>query len=185
MNTRIFRKANGLAVMFTLVASATTVAAPTDYELLFMGAQGAAGLSAEDRQAIYAQFKFSVGADGKTLVFADSECPPLLAGSGDIQVATEDLNGDAQPEVFVSLGSTCMFGFAGTGVSLFTRDGAGRWKSHDLGAGMYVVQETRHEGYADVMVGGPGFCHPVLRWDGSSYVFDRNVAEQPGGCDGQ
>jgi len=35
------------------------------------------------------------------------------------------------------------------------------------------------------MIGGPGFCQPVLRWDGNTYVFDRNVAEQPGGCDGR
>jgi hypothetical protein len=182
---RIHRRVQSIAIALALIASWATVAAPAGDELLFTGAQAAAGLTSEDRQAIYAQFNFSVGMDGKTLVFADSECPPLLAGSGDIQVATEDLNGDAQPEVFVSLGSTCMFGFAGTGVSLFTKDGAGQWKWHDLGAGMYAVQETRHEGYADVMVGGPGFCHPVLRWDGSTYVFDRNVAEQPGGCDGQ
>ena len=172
-------------VVFCLFASASSLAAPAGDELLFLGAQNAAGLTAQDRQAIYAQFNFTVGADGKSLIFADSECPPLLAGSGDIQVATEDLNGDGQPEVFVSLGSTCMYGFAGTGVSLFTKDGSGQWKWHDLGAGMYAVQETQHEGYADVLIGGPGFCHPVMRWDGGTYVLDRRVAEQPGGCDGQ
>ena len=118
-------------------------------------------------------------------MFADAECPSLQPGSGDIQIRMEELNGDQRPVVFVSLGSACMFGFAGTGLYLFTGDGAGHWNMHNLGAGMVVVQETRHKGYADVMIGGPGFCQPVLRWDGSSYVFDRNVAEQPGGCDGR
>lgn len=173
------------ASMFMLLASGSTGAAPAGPELLFTNAQDLPGITAQDQQAIYTQFNFSVGPDGKTLVFADSECPPLLAGSGDITIATEDLNGDKQPEVFVSLGSTCMFGFAGTGVSLFIKDGSGQWKWHDLGAGMYEVQETKHEGYADIMIGGPGFCHPVMRWDGSTYVFDRSVEEQPGGCEGQ
>jgi len=185
MRNRRLRPPARTAILFALLASARATAAPSGPELLFMNAQDLPGITAQDQQAIYAQFNLAVGADGKTLAFADSECPPLLAGSGDIQVATQDLNGDGKPEVLVSLGSTCMYGFAGTGVALFTRDGAGQWRFHDLGAGMYAVQPTRHAGYADIMIGGPGFCHPVLRWDGSTYVFDRSEAEQPGGCDGQ
>jgi hypothetical protein len=174
------------SLMCLLLAGGTAVAAPAAYEKLFINAQNATALTADDRRAIYAQYNFNVSADGKSLAFADAEqCPSLLAGSGDIQVATEDLNGDQRPEVFVSLGSSCLFGSAGTGVSLFIKDASGQWQHHDLGAGMYSVEKTRHQGYADVMIGGPGFCQPVLRWDGSTYVFDHQVAEQPGGCDGQ
>jgi hypothetical protein len=174
------------AFSFMLLIGREAMAAPAGYELLFMHAQNATTLTTADRQAIYAQFNFNVGADGESLVFSDAEqCPPLLVEGGDIQVETEDLNADQYPEVFVSLGSSCMFGFAGTGVSLFIKDKAGRWQPHDLGAGMYSVQETRHLGYADLMIGGPGFCHPVLQWDGSTYVFDHKEAEQPGACDGQ
>jgi hypothetical protein len=78
-----------------------------------------------------------------------------------------------------------MFGSAGAGIYLLTSDGAAHWKLHNPGAGVYVVQESRHQGYADVMIGGPGFCQPVLRWDGSTCVFDHNVTEQPGGCNGR
>lgn len=173
----------GLVLM--LLSGGAVLAAPQGYELLFTNAQNASALTDADRRAIYGQLGLKMGPDGKILMFADSECPSLLPGSGDIQVSTEDLNGDQRPEVFVSLGSSCMYGFAGTGVTLFIKDGAGHWRTHSLGAGVYTVQEARHKGYADVMIGGPGFCHPVLRWDGSTYVFDRNVAEQPGGCDGQ
>ena len=183
MHISNIRPAHGL--VFMLLASGTVVAAPAGHELLFMNAQNTAMLTDEDRRAIYGQLGLKVGTDGKSLVFADSECPPLLPGSGDIQVGMEELNGDKRPEVFVSLGSTCMFGFAGTGVSLFIKDGTGHWQSHNLGAGMYGVQKTRHKGYADLMIGGPGFCQPVLRWDGKSYVFHHNEPEQPGGCDGQ
>lgn len=102
------KSASTIAGVFTLLASAIAVAAPAGYELLFMNSPDTTSLTAEDRKAIYSQFNFTVGADGKSLTFADSECPPLLAGSGDIQVATEDLNSDGQSEVIVSLGSTCM-----------------------------------------------------------------------------
>jgi hypothetical protein len=177
------RPAHGL--VFMLLAGGTVLAAPAGHELLFTNAQNAATLTDDDRRAIYGQLGLKVGKDGKSLAFADSDCPSLLPGTGDIQVQTEELNSDKLPEVFVSLGSTCMFGFAGTGVSLFIKDGTGHWKSHNLGAGVYVVQKTRHQGYADLMIGGPGFCQPVLRWNGKSYVFHHNVAEHPGGCDGQ
>jgi hypothetical protein len=186
MHEHTLQQSTVLAFMLMLLASGMAVAAPAGYELLFMNAQNAADITAEDRQAIYAQLNLKMGADGKSLEFADAEqCPPLLVDGGDIQVATEELNGDQQPEIFVSLGSSCMFGSAGSGVSLFIKDGAGRWQSHNIGAGMYTVEKTKHQGYADVMIGGPGFCHPVLRWDGNTYVFDHKVAEQPGGCDGQ
>jgi len=166
--------------------AAPTVAAPEGYELLFMNAQNVTALTASDRKAIYGQYNFNVGTDGATLVFSDAEqCPPLLADSGDIQVATEDLNADGYPEVIVSLGSSCMYGAAGMGVSLFIKDKSGRWQPHNLGAGMYSVQESRHQGFADLMIGGPGFCHPVMTWNGTTYVFDHEHSEQPGGCNKQ
>ena len=171
---------------FMLLAAGTALAAPAGHELLFTNAQNATAITDVDRKAIYAQYNFKVGADGKSLLFADAEqCPPLLVGTGDIQVATEDLDGDKRLEVFVSLGSSCMFGFAGTGVTLFIKDGVGHWQLHNLGAGVYSVEKTRHKGYADLMIGGPGFCQPVMRWNGSTYEFYRKVAEQPGSCDGQ
>jgi hypothetical protein len=180
---RILNKSSILGLVLLLLSGGAALAAPEGYELLFTDVQDAAAFTDADRRAIYGRLGLKVGPDGKSLVFADAECPPLIPGNGDIQVHTEDLNGDQRPEAFVSLGSTCMFGYAGTGVLLFIRDGTGHWRSQNLGAGVYRVQDTRHQGYADVMIGGPGFCQPVLRWNGSAYVLDRKVAEQPGGCD--
>lgn len=166
--------------------AAPSRAAPAGYQLLFMNAQNADRITATDRQLIYAQFNFNVGADNQSLVFSDAEqCPALLVEGGDIQVTTADLNADQYPEVIVSLSSSCMYGAAGMGVSLFIKDKSGRWQPHNLGAGMYSVQETAHLGFADIQLGGPGFCHPVLAWDGTTYVFDHQQAEQPGGCDGR
>ncbi|MBI5460651.1 MAG: hypothetical protein HY941_00510 [Gammaproteobacteria bacterium] len=173
----------GLVLM--LLLSGKALATPAGHDLLFANAKNAATFNETDRRAIYEQLGLKVGPDGKTLVFDGMECPPLQPGSGDIQVQMEDLNSDQRPDIFVSLSSSCMYGMAGIGVSLFIKNDAGHWQAHNLGAGMYEVQTTRHQGYADVMIGGPGFCHPVQRWDGTTYVFDRNVAEQPGSCDGQ
>ena len=182
----ITRKRHAHILVLMLLTAGTALAAPAGHELLFKNAQNATALTDADRRAIFDQLGLKVAADGQTLVFSDMDsCPALNPGTGDVQIETVDLNGDKKAEVFVSLGSACMFGFAGTGVSLFIQEGSGRWQSHNLGAGMVGVQETRHQGYADVMIGGPGFCQPVLRWDGTTYVFDRNVAEQPGGCDGR
>jgi hypothetical protein len=30
------------------------------------------------------------------------------------------------------------------------------------------------EGWPDISVGGPGFCFPVMRWNGKAYVVNRN-----------
>ncbi len=169
-----------------LFACGAALAAPVGHKLLFKSARNVTALTDADQRAIYAQLGLKPGTDGQSLVFDGMEtCPALNPGTGDIQIETADLNGDKKPEVVVSLGSTCMFGFAGTGVSLFIQRAPGQWQSHKLGTGVFVVQETRHKGYADVMIGGPGFCQPILRWDGKTYVFDRNQAEQPGGCEGQ
>lgn len=173
-------------VAFLSLTGGAALAATAGHELLFKNAQNAGALGDADRRAIYDQLGLRVGADGKALVFKDMDsCPAITPGTGDINVETADLNGDSKTEVFVSLGSTCMFGYAGIGVFLFTQAAPQRWQSHNLGSGIVVVQTDQHMGYADVMVGGPGFCHPVLRWNGKTYVFDRNFAEQPGGCDGQ
>ena len=134
--TRILVKCFVHGLVLMLLSGGAALAVPQGYELLFANALYAAALSDADRQAIYGQLGLKAGPDGKTLVFTDDGCPPLQPGSGDVQINTEDLNGDQHPEVFASLGSVCMFGSAGTGIYLLTRDGAGHWKSHNLGAGV-------------------------------------------------
>lgn len=174
------------SLVLALPALGTALAAPAGHELLFRNAHNVSGLGDDDRRSIYGQLGLEVGADGQTLVFEGMDnCPALNPGAGDIQIEAVDLNGDGSAEVLVSLGSACMFGYSGSGVFLFTKAAPGDWQSHNLGTGVAVMQDTRHLGYADVMIGGPGFCHPVMRWDGATYVYHRKLAEQPGACDGR
>jgi hypothetical protein len=38
-------------------------------------------------------------------------------------------------------------------------------------------------GYPDLLIGGPGFCFPVWRRDGTAYNYLHNDPQMPGGCD--
>ena len=171
-----------LCSLLTLLATSHALAeGDSGVALVFRHATGVEMLKAADREDIFRQLGAKAGREPQTLEFTeDTGCPPMPGA--DVQGA--DLNQDQYPEVLVSLGSTCMYGFAGSGVTLFIRDGDGHWKSQYLGAGIAVGQDTRHKGFSDLKIGGPGFCQPVLAWHGSSYEFDRNVPGQPGGCDG-
>lgn len=167
--------------LLTLLLTAPVMAGSVGAALTFQHATGVEQLTAADRDDIFRQPGVKAGHEPGTLAFTDDGCPPMQGA----EVQGVDLNKDNYPEVLVSLGSTCMYGFAGSGVNLLMRDTGGHWKLQYLGAGIPVVQDTRHKGCVDLMIGGPGFCQPVLAWTGSSYKFDRNIPEQPGGCDNQ
>lgn len=89
------------------------------------------------------------------------------------QVDVMDLNGDGKPEVFVSVSGTC-YGNTGVNLSLLIQDKQGRWQDNFGFPGVYRLLGTRHRGYPDIEIGGPGFCFPVWRWNGSRYnIFKR------------
>lgn len=86
-----------------------------------------------------------------------------------------DLNGDGQPEILISESSSFCFGMVGMGYSLVSRQADGAWKLIASGPGIVTFQQTRGAGnWPDMEVGGPGFCFPVLRWNGSEYLAHRN-----------
>jgi hypothetical protein len=62
----------------------------------------------------------------------------------------------------------------GQGYSLLTQQADGRWKLMDSGTGMIEMLATKgSNGYPDISIGGPGFCFPVLRWNGREYAQQR------------
>lgn len=85
-----------------------------------------------------------------------------------------DLNGDGEPEVVITEGSSFCYGMAGTGFALVSRqDGA--WKVMAKGRGTPTFLDSRGEaGWPDVQIGGHGSCLPVWRWDGQSYAGHRH-----------
>ena len=85
-----------------------------------------------------------------------------------------DLNGDGPPEAVVTEGSTFCYGMTGTGFVLVSRQKAGGWRRMLATQGIATFLPTKGvAGWPDIEVGGPGFCFPVLRWNGREYVKHR------------
>lgn len=106
--------------------------------------------------------------------------------SQELQVELGDLNRDGRPDaVITDQGGEC-FGNTGTGYTLVTKDASGAWRKLFQNPGIPVFQATRGVGgWPDIVNGGPGFCFPVLRWNGKDYAFVRWKAEEPGACAGR
>lgn len=93
-----------------------------------------------------------------------------------------DINGDGQPEAFVTDSGIACHGQAGQGFVLLTRGPNGQWRKLFESSGIPTVMTTMANGWPDLKIGGPGFCHPVYRWDGRTYQQNRFVEEQRGAC---
>lgn len=85
-----------------------------------------------------------------------------------------DLNGDGRAEALVTEGGTFCYGNTGTGFWLLTKAAGGRWTVLHRSQGIAEFLPTRGVNkMPDISVGGPGFCFPVLRWNGKAYVTHR------------
>jgi hypothetical protein len=92
--------------------------------------------------------------------------------------SVEDLNGDGRPEAVVSEDGTFCHGASGTGFVLLSKQANGKWKSILASDGIPEFLKARGVGgWPDISVGGPGFCFPVLRWNGRTYVQHRREYE--------
>lgn len=137
-------------------------------------------LAIPDQQAIYQMT--GLIRKGKELRAKDMpDCGAVEVG----EVQLQDINGDGAPEVFVNIGSTCLYGAAENGISLFIKNKAGQWhRELGFGAMLSAILPQKNKGYADLRFGGPGFCEDVWRWDGKTYKHFKNVATALGGCSG-
>ena len=85
-----------------------------------------------------------------------------------------DLNGDGRPEAVVTEGSSFCYGNTGTGFRLLSKQASGGWRKLYESPGIAEFLKTRGAAnMPDLSVGGPGFCFPVLRWNGKTYVQNR------------
>lgn len=85
-----------------------------------------------------------------------------------------DLNGDGRPEAVVTEGGTFCYGMTGVGFWLMSKQSNGQWKTMHQSIGIPEFLNTKGVGgWPDISVGGPGFCFPVLRWNGKEYARHR------------
>ena len=166
------------AVLALALAAAAPAAAADGPALLF--AKGAGKLTAAEQSQVFAALDLAVAGDGKS--FVDKVCGQP-AGA---EVELRDMNGDAQDEVLVIYGNTCVSGAAGSSVVLFIKDAAGKYQTNLGFPGASADPKAeKSKGYPDLVIGGPGFCFPVWRWNGKAYDYLRDDAQEPGGCDGR
>ena len=88
-----------------------------------------------------------------------------------------DLNNDGRQEVVVTEGSVACFGNTGSGFQILTKGVGGAWTVIMDETGIFSAQKTRANGWLEVRAGGPGFEHPVFRFDGKQYVRNRMQRE--------
>jgi len=135
--------------------------------------QPAKGLSATDRAAVFKAAGATRQKDGRWVICTDD---PQASGATIDEVL--DLNGDGRPEAVVNEGGTYCNGASGTRFALVSQQADGRWRSMLDSQGMAeFLQAKGKDGWPDVSIGGPGFCFPVVRWNGREYAFDRNEYE--------
>ena len=137
--------------------------------LSFFALAGPAQLPPADEAAAFkaAGFKHK----GKTWQQCDDPTPSYTAGEVE---QVRDANGDGRLDAVLTEGSTFCYGNAGVGYSLVSKQVDGRWKLITSGAGIVTFQHARGAGgWLDIEIGGPGFCFPVLRWNGRDYVLQR------------
>jgi hypothetical protein len=165
-----------LAIPAPLLAAAARADDVAGAKLLFAKTPGA--LDQAQRVAIFRQLGLRVSDDGTGLV--DDTCgQPATA-----EVQIRDLNGDKVDEVLITYGNSCLSGMAGSSVAVFIRDKADRYQSQLGFPGVLAeVRPAKGGGYPDLLIGGPGFCFPVWRWNGAAYAHAGDEPQQPGGCD--
>ena len=89
-----------------------------------------------------------------------------------------DLNGDGRPEAVITEGGTYCYGMSGSGFSLVSQQADGSWRLMTSAIGLPGFLPARGAGgWPDIQVGGPGFCFPVMRWNGKAYALHRHEYE--------
>ena len=131
---------------------------------------------ADEQAAMFAAAGFSKAGEA----WRTKDCEGLEGASyspGQID-SFGDGNRDGFPDAVISESSAICYGMAGSRFWLLAKDAAGQWRVLASEIGMPdFLSSNGVDGWPDVQVGGPGFCFPVLRWDGRAYRLNRHEYE--------
>jgi hypothetical protein len=154
----------------------TIVIVSATASLLTASAAFAAPPPAAEQAAIYKAAGFTKKA-GKWHSECGLEDTALSATPGAIE-EYRDINGDGRPDALVTEGGTFCYGNTGMGFWLLSKQATGTWKLLHSSMGIAEFLPAKGvAGWPDISVGGPGFCFPVLRFNGTAYVRNRFAYE--------
>ena len=126
-----------------------------------------AELTPAEQAAVFNAAGFKPAPNGQ-YIRCEEQPPTLSYSPGRIELA--DLNGDGQPEAWVTESSLFCYGNTAESFVLLSK-GSGGWRVLLDAVGIATVQKTKRSGWPDIEVGGPGFGKfPVYRWNGEAYV---------------
>ena len=127
-------------------------------------------LTAAEKNSIFQKMKLTLSADKKSFVMDDI---PISAF-----VFPTDMNKDGKEEVFVGLESIALFGDRES-FSLYIKNNSGTYlQQTEIVGGRPVILSTKNSGYPDILIGGPGFEHPVYRWNGTKYTVYKKMRDE-------
>ena len=134
-------------------------------------ASGSARVSATDHEAIFRAADVQ-RKNGKWSGCADA--PDDGSDNSATIESVSDVNGDGRPDAVVVLNGMYCYGNTGQAFVLVSQKPDGRWVRMASQTGILTFLPTKgRDGWPDIEVGGPGFCFPVLRWNGSIYMENR------------
>ena len=135
-------------------------------------AQAAGAPSAAERAAVF-KAAGAVRKEGQWRL-----CPDDPRGGAASLEQFRDINGDGYKDALVTDGGTFCYGSTEAGYVLLAGQADGGWKTLDGGGGIVEFQAGEgQDGWPDILLGGPGFCFPVLRWNGREYAVHRHEYE--------
>jgi outer membrane protein OmpA-like peptidoglycan-associated protein len=103
-------------------------------------------------------------------------------GESTAEIEAKDINGDGKMDFIITDSGTSCYGDVGQGFFLMTKTAAGAWQTAFQSEGIPDFLKTKAHGWPDIEIGGPGFCFPIVRWNGKTYAFYKNHESRRGAC---
>ncbi len=131
-------------------------------------------LTTSQKNIIFDSLGFVLSKDGKQFIL-DNESADYPY---DAFVYPTDMNKDGKEEIFILFGNSYTSGMTGSNIIVFIADKNDSYRMN-LGfpGALPDALATGNSGYADLLIGGPGFEFPVWRWNGKEYDFLKKVKD--------
>jgi len=150
---------------------------PTDHSRILFG-NSESRLSGDEMAAVFATFGEFLTISDDSLRLDDSNCGDIMP-----EVEVVDLNRDGTQEVFVLWGNSCTSGMAGRSLTLLIRGPSGDYeRNFGFPAAGWAAQAPGEDGWPDLIIDGPSFCHPIWTFRAGRYEFKCNRPATAGGC---